>query len=257
MTTTMTTTVMGYPTMMPRTTTTMTTTTEEAAKFSGVLTVAAPGVTKLQIEAASANALAANFDVSANTITVTATESRRLKTTGRKLAGFWTVSYEFAVAASKVAVVEQKAADTADSTTAFNSFFATHLQAAGAKLTAGAVLSVLVPPCSIINRAQGARSTTPSTTIHGNRAIPPSLSINYHPWNDSDASTSSIKSAWSDSDASMSSNHEHILSTTTATTTSFRNESLWVTSGSLQHTPTVVVAVLFISTCMRWLDKIC
>jgi len=73
------------------------------------------GVTQVQVESGAKSALASHFGLTAKEAArakVNATESRRLgaDASPRRLAGTWSVAFEFTVAAEKAAAVEAKTA---------------------------------------------------------------------------------------------------------------------------------------------------
>merc|ERR1712094_9741 len=78
--------------------------------YSGTLTVNAAGATKTRIETAAKKALASKLGVAEDSISVTATESRRLAASlQRRLAGTWSVSFTIVAPASQLATVDTKA----------------------------------------------------------------------------------------------------------------------------------------------------
>jgi len=105
--------------------TTTTTSTAPDTFFSGTLSVAAAGVTKLQIEVATQKALASYFDVPNASMSTTATETRRLGVDAypRRLRGTWTITFEFHASASKTAAVETKIAAVNSNPAAFAQTF--------------------------------------------------------------------------------------------------------------------------------------
>jgi len=109
-------------------------------KVAGSLTMTLNGapstdVNTMVVEAAARNAIAEHFGVVAESISVTATESRRLNVNRRRLAGTWNIIYEFRVISAMVAFV-QAMVDTATNApanflTTMATTFKAHLEAAG------------------------------------------------------------------------------------------------------------------------------
>ena len=100
-----------------------------------------PGVNESVVVAASTEALANHFSVSANSVNVTATEvERRLRSDARRLAGNWAIGFQFYAPPSKAAAVTAKvdsaSSDQAAFKTTFTTVFKTALSNAGAPKSA-------------------------------------------------------------------------------------------------------------------------
>jgi len=121
------------------------------------------------VVAASTEALANHFSVSANRVNVTATEvGRRLRSDARRLAGNWAIGFQFYAPASKAAAVTAKvdsaSSDQAAFKTTFTTVFKTALSNAGAPKSA--IDAVQVSSISVVVvLPPGAVTSTMTTTM--------------------------------------------------------------------------------------------
>jgi hypothetical protein len=88
-------------------------------KIAGSMSFSVPSLTATQVTAAAKNALAFELNVNPSLIEVTATESRRLRSDSRRLAGTWTVDYVVNIGESKSTSVQQAVAALSTNTAAF------------------------------------------------------------------------------------------------------------------------------------------
>jgi len=148
------------------TTGTTTTTTGLVTTVSGSITLTATGLNKSVVEQAGQMAVAAHYNVSESIVSVNVSESRRLNARLRRLAGTWSINYEFVVPVEKAADVATKVdAATNDVVTfnqAFTQVFKEKLTAAGA--SSEAVDSIEVTGSTVQSVTPGATTTTTTTT---------------------------------------------------------------------------------------------
>jgi len=136
--------------------------TTASTKVEGSITMVAAGLTKAQVEAASKTALAEHFAVTSGRITTTATETRRLGVDGndRRLAGTWTIAYNFLALPAEVVAINTKVATAKSAPDAFKAALATKFKAGLKK----AGVSAAVADALVVNSATSVATTTSATT---------------------------------------------------------------------------------------------
>merc|ERR1719491_2217453 len=148
------------------TTGTTTTTTGLVTTVSGTITLTATGLNESVVEQAGQMAVAAHYNVSESIVSVNVSESRRLKAALRRLAGTWSINYEFVVPPEKAADVAIKVDAAANNVETFKQdftqVFKTKLHAAGA--SSEAVNSIEVTSATVQSVTPGATTSTRTTT---------------------------------------------------------------------------------------------
>merc|ERR1712070_843357 len=129
-------------------------------KIAGSMTFTAQGLQKQQVETASKAALSSALDVHQSLITVTATESRRLLVSERRLAGTWNVAYELQVAEAKGAAVTQAMTTIKADSNAFKG----SLEPALTEATGGTPITVAITAMAEATSTQVADTTTGGST---------------------------------------------------------------------------------------------
>jgi len=127
----------------------------------------APGLTEPQVVDATKKAVATYFTVDPDTVTVTATETRRLHGADRKLAGTWSVNFEFLAPASKVAAVTAKVTELNASPEVFSTAMTSGIKAALTE--AGVDAAVLA---SVTVTSHDVYGSGPTTTMRITTAAP-------------------------------------------------------------------------------------
>jgi len=125
--------------------------------------------TRVQVEVSTQNAIAQQFGVPANSVTTTATVSRRLQVNGANsnIAGSWTVVYQLYASASKAAAVQAKVdelkTDPDTWTQTFLAILNTELQDAG--VSADVANAMTLKAVSALDAIHRPGTSTTATSI--------------------------------------------------------------------------------------------
>jgi len=150
---------------------------EAKVTVSGTISFTLNVANKTLVEEAAGASVASHFGVPANTVKTTATESRRLNAGDRRLAGTWSVAYEFTAATTPALTAKVAAVATTPDTfkAAFTTKFKAQLTVAGVSadvlsaLVVSAVTSVSkVTPTTAFVRVTGAVTFS---LAYANRAV--------------------------------------------------------------------------------------
>jgi len=137
-----------------------------SVRVKGIVSFSLPLGDKTLVEEATRISIAAHFNVTASTVSATATESRRLNAGPRRLPGLWSVAYEFSAPAAKLQAINAKLAAIASSPDDFKAAFATefkkYLTASG--VSADVVNALLVTDITAVT---GTTTTATTTTTDG------------------------------------------------------------------------------------------